>query len=268
MGTKAAVAVGLAGAAAGAIVGSLLIPGEVPAETRAEAATLRERVVELEAAAAAPAAKGAFEEARIAEKERRIAELEAALAEARRASPVPAAPPPATGARAVESLPAGEDRRRAVIAELERVKKALEDEKAAFDGPTKEEARRVFLDPSLSEEERATALSRLRTLKGIDRELAMAVATMFRSSRKAGIREWLLRDVHGTKDPELKRLFLDALRDPEPKERERPGRAIDDYLDDPSVVAALEGLRDGDPVEEVRRRAIRTLAKKDPDGDD
>ena len=90
--------------------------------------------------------------------------------------------------------------------------------------------------------------------------------------REAGVelrlaREWLLRDLHGTKDPDLKGLFLEAMRsDPDEKVRERAARDIDDYLDDPDVRQALERARDQDASEAVRRRAVRTLAstgKKD-----
>ncbi len=123
------------------------------------------------------------------------------------------------------------------------------------------ELRRTVLDTSLPEADRAAALSKLRGIKGgIDREVVFAVIDLFRISRSLVVREGILRDVHGTRDPDLKQLFLDTLtRDPEATLRERAARDIDDYLDDPAVRQALESARDGDASETVRRAAERTL---------
>jgi RNA polymerase sigma-70 factor (ECF subfamily) len=280
MGTKAAAGAAVIGALAGAVAGGVAVgtvAGGASEESieaaRAEVRVLRGRIEAIEGTATAPGGASPGGAAtvvpasveRLEAQERRIAALEEAVrpgsAGAARAPEAAGAPAPASG---------DEEERRA--AALRREAEALEmakDEAAMALG--KEEARRLFLDRSKPDEERAVALGRLRSLRGMDREVIAEACAMFRASTKPGIREWLLRDFHGTKDPDLKAVFLEAMRsDPDEKVRERAARDVDDYLDDPEVRQALERVRDQDASESVRRRAVRTLAsgpRKDPKDD-
>lgn len=264
MGTKAAVAAGVAGAVAGALLGGAaavrLVEVPPPAgteEARADVRELRARLEALESAHGGGAGGGAAGAAA----EERIAALEAALAEVRSrpAASAPAAPVPAPSE---EEARRREEAAARGVAAMEKAK-AVMGELKKRDAETLAELRRKVLDRSLGESERAAALMRLRGWPGgIDREVVVAVLDLFRVAHPF-IREGLLRDLHGTKDPDVKQAMLDALRsDPDEKVRERAAKDIDDYLDDPEVVRALEAARDGDASTIVRLRAAATLERK------
>ena len=271
MATKATAGVAVLGALAGAVAGGVAVgtmsggaSEEAVEAARAEVRVLRGRLEALEGSApaagpasASAAGAGPAGEERLAAQERRIAALEEAVR------------PGSGGARtasAPEKADAGAaDRDDADDQKAAAMRKAAEEADRAKVEATlalgKEEARRLFLDRSKTEEERMVALGRLRSLRGVDREVITEACALFRASTKPGIREWMLRDLHGTKDPDLKALFLEAMRsDPDEKVRERAARDVDDYLDDPEVRQALEQVRDQDASESVRRRAVRTLA--------
>lgn len=272
MATKATAGVAVLGALAGAVAGGVAVgtmsggsPEAAVAEARAEVRELRGRLEAIEgsgAAAGAPSAAAAGEgpagrEERFEAQERRIAALEEAVRTGSGAASGPR-DAGATDAAGRESRDAAD---RAV---LDARKAAEEADKAKAEAAAalgSAEARKLFLDRSKTDEERVVALGRLRTLRGVDREVIAEACALFRASTKPGIREWLLRDLHGTKDPDLKALFVEAMRsDPDEKVRERAARDVDDYLDDPEVRQALERARDQDASESVRRRAVRTLA--------
>jgi hypothetical protein len=271
MGTKAVVAAGLIGAAAGAgVAGFLLSGGPPPAEleaARAEARDLRGRLEAAEAKRpAAPPVKEAVLDERLASQEARIRTLEADLAAARKAAapaaapasaPAPAAPDAEKGARVKADQ--DERARREAAAAME-ARKAQEDADQQRVAQEIEALKRKIADTSLTEDDRAAAVALLRGRRALDRAVAPAIAGLVRGSTSAVLRERVLRDLHGSKDPDFKQLFVDLLRsDPEESVRERAARDIDDYLDDPAVRQALEAARDGDASEKVRARATRTL---------
>jgi hypothetical protein len=271
MATKATVAAGVLGALAGSVVGGVAAGGlAAPAPAigdeaaRAEVAELRGRLDDLESARSDAAA--APPEERFAVQERRIRELESAVEEVRRTAAVLPGPgragPEGEGSPARAAGPADPA---AAAAEAEARKAADAEALAAM----AEKARRAFLDRTLPDGKRLEALTRLRGLRGIDREVIAGAVEFFRSSSSAESRGDLLRDLHGTKDDDLKALFLEALRsDPDEKVRVRAADDIDDYLEDPAVRRALEIARDQDASASVRDRAARTLASPPGKDDD
>jgi RNA polymerase sigma-70 factor (ECF subfamily) len=250
----------LGGVAGGISTGIVLGGGEGPdaAAARAEVLALRGRIERMEARPGGTDGRaGAVPDERLAAQDRRIAALE--VEAARRSE----------GRLTVEVAGVADAARESAEA-LDRARKQKETADAAFrerreaeanEKETIEQLRRRFQDRSLGDEDRTVALTKLRMVKdGINRDVVLAACDYFRSCASPGFREVILRDLHKTRDPDLKQLFLEALRsDPTEWVRERAARDIDDYLDDPAVVQALELARDGDASAKVRGSAGKTL---------
>jgi hypothetical protein len=101
---------------------------------------------------------------------------------------------------------------------------------------------------------------------GLTLEVLLAVRDFFRGTTDAATRETILRDLHNVKDeaalPEVRRLFIEGLRDPDEKVRDRAARDADTYASDPEVRLALEHARDSDESKGVRKKAAATLDAK------
>ncbi len=275
MASKATVVAGVAGAivATGAVLGvEALSPAASTRdleEARAEVRELRGRLeaVESRPAPQAPASPPLPAPApgpdpavrdRLASQDRRIAALEKSLADVKER----AAAGPGDAARDGETAAQREEREaraREGREQLERAKRAVEELESQVAA-----LRKRALDRSLAESDRLVALGKLRFLpKGIDREVVAGMIAFFRESTEPATRDAILRELHGTKDPELKALFLDALRtDEDEKVRERAARDIDTWLDDREVRTALQDARDSDASPRVRQAAGRTLQSK------
>jgi len=268
MAGKATVGAAVLGALAGAVAGGVAVgtvsggaPGAELEAARAEVAALRGRVETLEAARPSSSAPASAAAERIESQERRIRALEEAAA----------APPPRDDR---ETEPSGEAARRKEIEErlqelarrtdeaARRLAEAKRGEAAGERAPGKDDPRQVFLDRSKSEDERVAALTRVRDARGIDRAIVDAAVELFRASGRPESRERILRDLHGTRDAEVRRLFLEALRsDADEGVRVRAAGDIDTFAEEAEVRTALDAARLGDASEKVRKAALETLRK-------
>jgi HEAT repeat protein len=114
-------------------------------------------------------------------------------------------------------------------------------------------------------QDRLRALGQLRDRNGRDAEMAAAMATLARSTSDPTIRADIFRQLSGMKDPALKPVLVEALKqDASDEVRGEAAETLAAYGDDPAVGALLAAVSRADADPEVREQAVEALVKNAP----
>jgi RNA polymerase sigma factor (sigma-70 family) len=153
----------------------------------------------------------------------------------------------------------------ALRSELKVVKEAPQEVQPAVPEPDPMTALKRVLNSKNDPRDRVKALGELRDRNGRDAQVAAAMATLARSTTDSTIRADIFRQLSGMKDPTLKPVLIEALKqDASDEVRGEAAETLAAYGDDPAVVALLTEVSRADADSDVREQAVEALVKNAP----
>jgi RNA polymerase sigma factor (sigma-70 family) len=154
----------------------------------------------------------------------------------------------------------------ALRSELKVVKEAPQEVQPAVPEPDPMTAlKQRVLNSKNDPRDRVKALGELRDRNGRDAQVAAAMATLARSTTDSTIRADIFRQLSGMKDPTLKPVLIEALKqDASDEVRGEAAETLAAYGDDPAVVALLTEVSRADADSDVREQAVEALVKNAP----